>query len=227
MKINMNTSRPSAFISSTFLDLREDRQTVAKILKERGLNVNALDVRPASTQSSKKEIVSGIRESDFIILIIGDRYGSILKSMTGSDIKSLTWWEYNRAIMMRKPVIAYFKYFNSNDSKTHDDINDPLYKRKRRLFERFKKIIIDKHNPAYYTHPNELAKKVDKALISIYRSGVKELTLEKARLNDKISGLESELAKLKSQLSIKNNNSKLSMPKNYSSLLQQLTKRQT
>jgi len=41
MKINEYTSHPSAFISSTFADLKEERASVAKKLKERGLLVNA------------------------------------------------------------------------------------------------------------------------------------------------------------------------------------------
>jgi hypothetical protein len=84
MNINVHTSHPSAFISSTFLDLKQERKAVAQILIENGLNVNALDVKPASSQTSKREILNGIRESDFIILIVGERYGSILPQVTGS-----------------------------------------------------------------------------------------------------------------------------------------------
>ena len=79
MKVNMHTSHPSAFISSTFIDLHEERESVANALTDMGLNVNALDIKPASTDSSKNEILSGIRESDFAILLIGDRYGSFYR----------------------------------------------------------------------------------------------------------------------------------------------------
>lgn len=65
MKINSNTSHPSAFISSTFLDLADERKAVAKALNEAKINVNALDVKPASNNSSKEEIINGIKESDF------------------------------------------------------------------------------------------------------------------------------------------------------------------
>lgn len=199
MKINMHTSHPSAFISSTFVDLYEDRNEVANALRERGLNVNALDIRPASTQSSRNEILNGIRESDFVILLIGDRFGSILKSMTASDSQSITWWEYVNAKRMGKPVIAYFKNFDSSDPISHDDRSDVLYKKKRVLFERFKKMITQRHNPAFYTEPYELSEKLDSSLISIYRAGVKELNSSNSDLRNKLSQLESELSKLKSQ----------------------------
>jgi nucleoside 2-deoxyribosyltransferase len=198
MKINMHTSHPSAFISSTFIDLYEDRNEVANALRERGLNVNALDIRPASTQSSRNEILNGIRESDFVILLIGDRFGSILKSMTASDSQSITWWEYVNAKKMGKPVIAYFKNFDSSDPNSHDDRSDVLYKKKRVLFERFKKIITQRHNPAFYSDPYELAEKLDASLISIYRAGVKTLSSSNSELSSKISQLESELTQQKS-----------------------------
>ncbi|CAD5254097.1 conserved hypothetical protein [Alteromonas sp. 38] len=202
MKINMHTSHPSAFISSTFIDLYEDRNEVASILKKRGLNVNALDTRPASTQSSKNEILNGIKESDFVILLIGDRYGSILKSMTSSDSKSITWWEYINALKMGKPVIAYFKNFDASNPTSHDDRSDAMYNKKRNLFDIFKKLITQRHNPAFYTEPYELAKKLDNSLISIYRAGVKELSSSKLELSSKITQLQNELNQLKSKTTI-------------------------
>ena len=200
MKINKQTSHPSAFISSTFIDLYEDRKVVAETLKARGLNVNALDIKPASSQTSKNEIISGIRESDFVILLIGDRYGSILKSMTGSPVRSITWWEYETALRFGKPVIAYFKNVDKSDPNTHDDRSDPQYERKRKFFERFKYRVTDKHNPAYYSDPHELSARIDASLISIYRAGVKELGTQNSLLNSKVSQLEAEVNRLKSQL---------------------------
>jgi hypothetical protein len=194
MKINMHTSHPSAFISSTFVDLYEDRSAIAEVLKARGLNINALDIKPASSQSSRAEILSGISESDFVILIIGDRFGSILKSMTGSETLSITWWEYISALKMRKPVIAYFKHVDGGDPKAHDDKYDTLYKKKRVLFERFKTVVTNRHNISFYSDPHNLAEQLDKSLISIYRAGVKDLCLKNTELNNKISQLESKLA---------------------------------
>ena len=197
----MHTSHPSAFISSTFTDLYQDRAVVAEVLKNRGLNVNALDVRPASTQSSQKEILAGIRESDFVILIVADRFGSIMKSMTGSETQSITWWEYATALRMGKPVIAYFKHINSVNHISHDDKNDPEYKKKRRLFEIFKRVVTSRHNPAYYSDPHDLAARIDESLISIYRAGVRGLNSENSELSGKVAQLEAELAGMRPRAS--------------------------
>lgn len=197
MKINMHTSHPSAFISSTFNDLQKERVFVANTLRERGLNINALDIKPASNDSSKKEIINGIRESDFIILIIGDRYGSIIPDLTGSKTLSITKWEYQRGIGFGKPVLAYFKHISSFDDKNHDNKTESNYKMKRILLEKFKKLIATKHNPAYFADPYELSEKVQNSLIPVYRSGVKHLLLKNAELLNKIVELETELTKLR------------------------------
>ncbi|KHT47974.1 hypothetical protein RJ47_03900 [Vibrio sinaloensis] len=199
----MHTSHPSAFISSTFVDLKSDRAEVARALTDRGLNVNALDIQPASSQTSKDEILTGIRESDFVVLIIGDRYGSILPRMTGSLTLSITFWEYENALKMGKPVIAYFKSGISSDPIYHDDKSDKEYAKKRKLFEHFKNVVSSRHNPAYYSSPEELAYKLDKSLIAIYRSGLKKLTSDKLELNSKIKKLENELTTLKPQTNLR------------------------
>ena len=193
----MHTSHPSAFISSTFIDLKDERSAVAEILQYNGLNVNALDIKPASTESSKKEIIRGIKESDFVILLIGDRYGSVLPFMTGNRFKSITWWEYERAIISGKPIIAYFKENINNNESDHDDKNDNLYNKKRQLFIKFKNIITNKHNPAYFSDVFDLSEKIQKSLIPTYRSGVEKLTRKNIELNEKILNLENELESVK------------------------------
>jgi len=79
------TSHPSAFINSTFIDLQDERDFVAKGIQDCGLIVNALEVKPASNNTSRAEILKGIQESDFVILIITDRFGSIVPKITNSQ----------------------------------------------------------------------------------------------------------------------------------------------
>lgn len=196
MKVNVHTSHPSAFISSTFIDLQEERKCVANALRKSGLNVNALDIKPASTNSSKNEILSGIRESDFVILLIGDRYGSILPRMTEGKFLSVTWWEYNKSLEFGKPIIAYFKKMVSNNSYDHDDINEETYQVKRKKFMQFKEIVSKRHNPAYFSNSFELSEKIQSSIIPTYRSGVKSLNIQNSNLAAKIDELESQIERL-------------------------------
>jgi len=225
MKINQHTSHPSAFISSTFVDLEDERDCVAKGLQECGLIVNALEVKPASNGTSRSEIVKGIRESDFVILIIADRFGSIVPKITNSQSLSVTWWEYKMAITFGKPVIAFFQksdFFNTN---YHDSTSDESYPRKRKLFEKFKSLITVSHNPAYFTDSYDLSEKVKRSLISTYREGVVKLDSDKSSLNRTIANkealiscLEAENKELKRKLDKTQNPSGIGMLTGFGSL---------
>jgi len=190
MKINTHTSHPSAFISSTFIDLVEERMAVADVLRRSNLNINALDVKPASSDSSKKEILTGINESDFIILIVGERYGSIIPKMTMSKVLSITRWEYVKAVKnMKKDALVFFKRVNSNDSIYYDDTNDSNYNLKRKYLEEFKAELSHIHSPKYFNTAEELANHIQQALIPTYRAGVKSLIAKNNLLQKEVARL--------------------------------------
>lgn len=179
MRINKHTSHPSAFISSTFIDLKAERLAVAKILEEAGLNINALDIKPASNSTSAKEIIKGIKESDFVILIVGHRYGAIIPNMTKSQTQSITKWEYLKAAKnFKKPVLVFFKDCPEPDISLLDNPADSKYKLKLSELKKFKAQLSNEHNPKYFSTPSDLAKEVKSALIPVYREGVRSL-LEK------------------------------------------------
>jgi len=182
MNINRNTSHPSAFISSTFIDLKAERKAVAKVLDMADLNINALDTKPASNDSSKREIIKGIRESDFFILIVGSRYGSVLPKMTGSEHQSITWWEYTIALKENKPVLVYFKEQGNDDDINFDDRSSPDFEKNVKKLKIFKHRLSEKHNPKYFSNADELAQEIDSVLISVYRNGISGLLSENERL---------------------------------------------
>jgi hypothetical protein len=197
MKINIYTSHPSAFISSTFIDLEEERNAVANVLRASNLNINALDVKPASNDSSRKEILTGIKESDFIILIIGERYGSIIPRMTLSKKFSITRWEYVRAVQTyNKHVLVYFKKVESNDPMYYDDSQSDDFEIKRMHLAAFKKELSNAHNPKYFTTTEELAEEVRKAIIPTYRAGVKSLSAKNEALTKELEALKLENQRL-------------------------------
>lgn len=198
MKINIHTSHPSAFISSTFTDLEDERKAVANVLRESNLLINALDIKPASNDSSKKEILNGIKESDFLILIVGERYGSIIPNMTAHLTRSITRWEYFMATnAFKKDVLVYFKKVTSLDAINYDDKKSSDFIKKGTLLAQFKKELSVSHNPKYFSTPEELAKEVKKALIPIYRSGVKTLVVKHESLLKENETLKEENQRLK------------------------------
>lgn len=200
MKLNQHTQHPSAFISSTFIDLKKERNAIAEVLERRGVNINALDQRPASNNSAKSAIEKGIETCDFVVLVIGDRFGSVLKNMTGSDTKSITMWEYDLAIHHKKPIIAYFKDCDSDEPISHDDRDAPDYQTNRATFSRFKSIVGTRHNPAYFVTSEELSRKIDKALVNVYRDGVIKLAEEKAHLSNLLSTMTNQIDALRTEV---------------------------
>lgn len=189
MKINIHTSHASAFISSTFIDLKQERNAVSRVLANSGLNVNALDVKPASNDSSRKAILTGIEESDFIILIIGQRYGSIIPQMTVSKTLSVTRWEYIMAKKYDKHALVYFKQVQSNEKIFYDDRLPIDFEMKQTQLAEFKKQLSASHNPKFFTTADELAEEVRKAIIPTYRAGVKSLAARNESLMKEVAAL--------------------------------------
>jgi len=197
MKLNENTSHPSAFISSTFLDLESERQHVAAVLKNAGLNVNALDVKPASTRSSRLEILGGIRESDFLIVIVANRYGSIVPAITRNKHTSVTEWEYDMAVSHGKSVLVYFKkysteYFEGGCIREGNAAERGL--------KRFKEKLERLHSPRYFSSAEELAHLVSRSLISVYREGVRRHFRTARSLEERIAEKDQTIARLEEQI---------------------------
>ena len=208
MNINLNISHPSAFISSTFADLKDERYVVSEALRKRGIIVNALDVQPASNHNSRKAILNGIKESDFIILILGERYGSFVSKLTMSTNLSVTHWEYVMAVKSGKSVLAFIK---TGASVGTDDglVSDADHKIKQRKLAIFKGLVVEKHNPAYFESSAELAIKVESALVSVYRAGVADLLRKVNSLESSLQRAESDNKILADQVAASKVTSKL------------------
>lgn len=87
------------FISSTYTDLKEERQAAVQAVLSAGHIPAGMELFTANDQSQKEIIKEWIEESDVYMLILGGRYGSI----DGETEKSYTHWEYDYACEMDKP----------------------------------------------------------------------------------------------------------------------------
>lgn len=96
-----------AFVSSTFLDLQEMRRIVGDQLVSAGVLPIGMEIFPASGTGPWEVIRSAIDTSDFYILIVGGRYGSLAPyEIVGRDGVSWTHLEYEYARQAGKPIIA-------------------------------------------------------------------------------------------------------------------------
>lgn len=94
--------RLQVFISSTYLDLKEERQAAVSAILKSGHIPAGMELFTAGDRSQLEIIKRWIDESDVFMLILGGRYGSI-ESTSG---KSYTELEYDYALEIGKPLFA-------------------------------------------------------------------------------------------------------------------------
>src|SRR5436305_6908804 len=95
-------NRLQVFVSSTFSDLREERQAAVEAILSAGHIPAGMELFAAGDESQMEVIKQWIDESDVYLLILAGRYGSI-ESRTG---KSYTQLEYEYALNKSKPLFA-------------------------------------------------------------------------------------------------------------------------
>jgi hypothetical protein len=94
--------RYQVFVSSTYLDLAEERREVIQALLELDCIPAGMELFPASDDEKWELIQQVIDDCDYYLVIIGGRYGS----QDESGI-SYTEREYDYAVSKSKPVLAF------------------------------------------------------------------------------------------------------------------------
>lgn len=152
------------FVSSTFLDLQEERKKISEIIFDNGHIPVGMELFPASTLRQWEMIKEYIDTSDYYILIVGFRYGTITpRNLTEDDNReiSYTQQEYEYAYKKGIPVYTFFQLDNDNIPEFKREKTE----RYRKKLDGFKKLI---QNNGYYFASwkdiNQLSEKVMKAL---------------------------------------------------------------
>jgi Domain of unknown function (DUF4062) len=94
--------RLQVFISSTYLDLKEERQAAVEAILTAGHIPAGMELFAAGDQSQMTVIRQWIEESDVFLLILGGRYGSLEPASQKSYIQL----EYESAAELGKPLFA-------------------------------------------------------------------------------------------------------------------------
>lgn len=94
--------RYQVFVSSTYEDLREERQEIMQALLELDCIPAGMELFPATNEDQWTLIRKVIEDCDYYIVVIGGRYGSV-----GPLGISYTQMEYEYAVAQNKPVIAF------------------------------------------------------------------------------------------------------------------------
>ena len=104
----MSTTNPlkrryQVFVSSTYEDLKEERQHVIQALLETKCIPLGMELFPAASIDQWNLIKQIIDECDYYLIIVAGRYGSI-----GSNGISYTEAEFDYAHQIKKPVIGFY-----------------------------------------------------------------------------------------------------------------------
>ena len=148
----MNIKRKfSIFISSTYEDLKKERQALIGVALENNFIPVGMEQFHAAPTSQWNVITKMIDECDFYLLVVGGRYGSI---DTESGI-SYTEKEYNYAKSKGMPVLVVIKE-TSAITDTEKDTGDDKYDKMRMLDEFREKVKNDGNTVDFFVDLNNL-----------------------------------------------------------------------
>ena len=160
----MRRRRYQVFVSSTFADLVDERQAVLHTLVELGCFPAGMEFFPASSADALTYIKSIVDDSDYYVLIIGGKYGSL----TDEGI-SFTQAEYEYAAEHK--YVLVFLHGDPDGLAVRLAELDP--DRRARL-DAFRKLVESRHVCKYWTTTAELAARVASTLAATFEENPQE-----------------------------------------------------
>lgn len=139
--------RYQVFVSSTYADLKDERQKVLQTLMEMDCIPSGMEMFPASDEEQWEFIKKVIDDCDYYLLIIGGRYGSL-----SSDGISYTEKEYQYAVEKGIKVIAFLHESPEDLSVSKTDIDPELMAK----LSEFRSQVSSGRLVKFWTHANEL-----------------------------------------------------------------------
>lgn len=138
--------RHAVFISSTYVDLKKERQNIAKAIQKLECIPIGMELFVADDDDQFESIQRQIDLCDYYLLIIGHRYGSL-----ASDGKSFTEKEFEYAVLQEIPVIV-MECVAKDPPVSKTDENADLKKK----LEKFKKRARKGRMVAQWNGPDDL-----------------------------------------------------------------------
>lgn len=143
--------RYQVFISSTFTDLKDERQAVLRAVLELDHMPAGMELFPAGDESAWQLIQDIIDGSDYYILIVGGRYGSLDETGLGYTEK-----EYDYAITTKKPVIPLLHENPDNLPREKTETDEAAWVK----LKTFRAKVERRHTCVYWRGPDDLKAKV-------------------------------------------------------------------
>ncbi len=136
----MRKKKLQVFVSSTYVDLIEERQAAVQAILSCGHIPAGMELFTAGDESQMNVIKRWIEDSDVYLLILGGRYGSI-EPKSG---KSYTHLEYDYAVSLGMPLFAVVINENALDNKVDKDGKSVLELQNPQKLKAFRGIVLSK-----------------------------------------------------------------------------------
>lgn len=143
--------RYQVFISSTFVDLKDERQSALRAILELDHMPAGMELFPAVDSTAWQLIEDVIDASDYYAVIIGGRYGSLDEAGLGYTEK-----EYDYAISTKKPVIALLHENPDNLPREKTETDTATWEK----LKAFRAKIEKRHTCVYWNNAEQLKAKL-------------------------------------------------------------------
>lgn len=153
MTAKKNTTRKTVFISSTFVDLKEERKKVWDSLEKFDVTVKGMEQFGARKSNPLATCISEVEQSDIYVGIIGMRYGS----EEPNSGKSYSQLEYEKAIEQNKEILIYLI-----DEESSAVTPNLIQFEKIQKLNNFKAILKDKHTIDTFSNSQDLVTKLQR-----------------------------------------------------------------
>lgn len=143
--------RYQVFVSSTFTDLKEERQAVLRAILELDHMPAGMELFPAADATAWQIIKDVIDASDYYVLVVGGRYGSLDETGIGYTEK-----EYDYATSTGKPVIPLLHENPDNLPRERTETDESSWQR----VKVFRAKVEKRHTCVYWKTAEDLKAKV-------------------------------------------------------------------
>jgi hypothetical protein len=192
----VDETRYQVFVSSTYTDLINERQAVISALLQLGALPAGMELFPAADDEAWVLIRRVIDDSDYYLLVISGRYGSI-----GKEGLSYTEKEYDYAVVQGKPVMAFL---HGNPGKLALD-NSEIDPDARVKLSAFRQKVEQAKHVKYWESPEDLAGKIALSFYTFIQTypaigWIRADRGDSPEILRKLTTAQEEIAKLKDQL---------------------------
>jgi Domain of unknown function (DUF4062) len=200
----MQKRKLQVFVSSTFIDLKEERQTAVQAILNAGHIPAGMELFTAGDESQWTIIKRWIEESDVYMLLLGGRYGSI----EPNSGKSYTHLEYDYAVELKKPLFAIVINDKALDEKVSKEGRKVLELDNPQGLKEFK-IVAQSNQCSFWDDLKDIKLNINDSIRDIeYRYAdslkgwVKADDTDYSSISEELARLSKENSELKSQLAL-------------------------